>query len=154
MPAEPTTAMNMTDTLTFIASGFAIVMLALALLWLVSAVIGIVFARVTHLPSQPATPAPSAPVGPTPAARAGIPPAHLAAISAAVAVMTGGRGQVVSARAPAHLSGEWAREGRTDQFSSHRVRWDWDVAAPSTAGPHRPEHQSPSHPPSTNKRTQ
>lgn len=148
--------MNMTDTLTFIVSGFAIVMLALALLWMVSAVIGRVFARsASRLATPPvrATSALPASVEPIPSTRTCIPPAHLAAISAAVAVMTGGRGQVVSVRAPAHLSGEWAREGRTDQFSSHRVRWDWDVAAPSPAGPKAmaPDHRPPSRPLSANK---
>ncbi|MDO9599151.1 MAG: OadG family protein [Azoarcus sp.] len=149
--------MNMTDTLTFIASGFAIVLLALSLLWMVSAIIGRVFAgatsRLTAPPVRTTPPSPAS-VDATPAARAGIPPAHLAAISAAVAVMTGGRGQVVSVRAPAHLSGAWSREGRTDQFSSHRVRWDWDVAAPSTAGPKAPEQRPPSPLPSTNKSKQ
>ncbi|AWI78266.1 hypothetical protein CEW87_02210 [Parazoarcus communis] len=120
--------MSVTDTLAFILTGFSVVLIALSLLWLVSALIGRLFAVAAPRPSAVAAVAPLA-AGPSPAAP-GIPAAHVAAITAAVAVMTGGRGRVVSVRAPAHLAVTWAREGRTEQFSSHRVRWDWAIPGP------------------------
>ena len=109
-------------TLPLIGSGFLVVLLALALLWLVSALIGRLFAT-AKLPA-PARRTATQPRAP------GIPPAHLAAIAAAVAAMTDGRGRVVTVWAPAHLTGSWASEGRSDQLGSHRVRWDWAVPGP------------------------
>ncbi|MCK9258700.1 MAG: OadG family transporter subunit [Azoarcus sp.] len=129
--------MNMIDALTFILSGFSVVLIALALLWLVSALIGRLFAFATSRPPAAAAVAPPAPDA-TPAVT-GIPAAHVAAITAAVAVMTGGRGRVIAVRAPAHLAVTWAREGRTEQFSSHRVRWDWALPGP----PHVDHDQPP-----------
>lgn len=114
--------MALAESLRFILAGFAVVLVALSLLWLLSALMGRLFAaaagRVTAGPPRPDGSLP------------GIPAAHLAAISAAVAVLTGGRGRVLTVRAPGHLSGSWASEGRSDQFSSHRVRWDWPLGRP------------------------
>lgn len=110
------------STLPLIGSGFMVVLLALALLWLVSALIGRLFAlAATRAPDTRKDTPPPAPV---------IPPAHLAAIAAAVATMTDSRGRIVTVWAPAHLTGNWASEGRSDQLGSHRVRWDWAVPGP------------------------
>lgn len=131
------------DSIVFILSGFAVVLLALGMLWSVSALIGRIFVKLSS--DRPAgaasasaagqTDASTAPSPPTPlsspssSART-IPAAHLAAISAAIAEITHGRGRVVSVLAPAQVFTSWAQEGRTEQFSSHRVRWDWAVSGP------------------------
>ena len=113
--------MTSSEALIFILSGFAVVLVALALLWLVSAVIGRMF---TSTPRKEPAPAPAAP----PAAPQGIPPAHLAAIGAAVAVLTGGQGRIVRVLAPPQVGNAWAANGRAEQIGSHRVRWHWKVA--------------------------
>ena len=104
--------MNTLDALNFILAGFAVVLGALALLWLVSALVGRVFAATA--PSQRAARTHAAP------APADIPPVHLAAISAAVAVLTAGRGRVVSVHAPAPHSAAWRSAQDTAPQS---VRW-------------------------------
>ena len=106
--------MNTLDALNFILAGFAVVLGALALLWLVSALVGRVFAAAA--PSQRAARAHAVPA-PAPA---DIPPAHLAAISAAVAVLTAGHGRVVSVHAPAPHSAAWRSAQDTAPQS---VRW-------------------------------
>lgn len=124
--------MGMDDELVFIGSGFGLVLTILALLWLVSALIGRFFAvaKAHKAPAAAPIAAPAAaPVAP------GVPPQHLAAISAAVAMMTDGRGRVVSVRLPAHRAIAWAQEGRIEHFSSHRVRSDW-----ANPGPPHVEH--------------
>lgn len=131
------------DSIVFILSGFAVVLLALGMLWSVSALIGRIFVKLSS--DRPAGAASAAAAGQTGASTAPSPPsplsspsssarnipaAHLAAISAAVAEITRGRGRVVSVLAPAQVFTSWAQEGRTEQFSSHRVRWDWAVSGP------------------------
>lgn len=131
--------MNLVDALAFILAGFTLVLVTLALLWLVSAVIGRVFAVGSRRSTQaPANPAPAL------AEASGIPPAHVAAIAAAVAVVTAGRGRVVTVRVPGHASAGWSIEGRSDHSSSHgnRVRWDWAMPGP----PHI-DHRIPGSPP-------
>lgn len=113
--------MTLIESLVFIGTGFAVVVVALAALWILSAMVGRVFAG-ARAAASPAVAAPD--VAP------GIPPMHLAAIVAAVSASTGGRGRVLRVRAPAHLSGAWASEGRADQLASHRVRWDWALPGP------------------------
>ncbi len=115
--------MGTSATLQFVASGFLVVLLALSLLWAVSVLIGRAFARRDATPTQ-ARPAPDAPAGRP------IPAGHVAAIAAAVAALTDGRGRVVTIRAPVPLAGAWTNEGRGDQAASHRVRWDWAVPGP------------------------
>lgn len=131
------------DSIVFILSGFAVVLLALGVLWSVSALIGHIFVKVCsdrpagaasaaaagHIGASTAPSPPSPLSSPSSSART-IPAAHLAAISAAVAEITHGRGRVVSVLAPAQVFTNWAQEGRTEQFSSHRVRWDWAVSGP------------------------
>lgn len=131
------------DSIVFILSGFAVVLLALGMLWSVSALIGRIFVKLSS--DRPAGAASAAAAGQTGASTAPSPPsplsspsssartipaAHLAAISAAIAEITHGRGRVVSVLAPAQVFTSWAQEGRTEQFSSHRVRWDWAVSGP------------------------
>ena len=114
--------MDIADALLMIATGFGVTLGALALLWLISAAIGRLFA------ATGAAEAATAPVAAEQTPNAGIPPSHLAAIAAAVAAITDGRGRVVSVRAPAHLASAWASEGRADQLASHRLRWHWEAA--------------------------
>ena len=131
--------MNIADALLMIATGFGVTLGALALLWLISAAIGRLFA-ITGASASAAAPAGAAPAPP-----AGVPPSHLIAITAAVAAVTDGRGRVVSVRAPAHLASAWASEGRADQLASHRLRWNWEATTtrctdhPGTARPAKTE---------------
>lgn len=148
--------MDLVDELEFILSGFSVVLTALAMLWLVSAIMGLAFSAIGRRHERALSAAPAVALStsaPAPAIEAGIPAAHVAAISAAVAVLTSGRGRVVSVAAPGHVSAAWAREGRTEQFSSHRVRWDWAIPGP----PHVVQNvKAPGltpPPASTNKRT-
>ena len=116
-------SIDIADTLLLIVTGFAVVLGALALLWLISAAIGRLFAGGTSAAAAP--PPATAPSPPT----ADVTAPHLAAIAATVAAVTDGRGRVVSVRAPAHLATAWASEGRADQLASHRLRWNWEAAA-------------------------
>ncbi|WP_431855039.1 OadG family transporter subunit [Azospirillum sp.] len=105
----------------FILGGLTVVMGVLTLLWGVMALVGRAFAARTPVP-QVSAPAPA----PMPeSAPAGVPPHHLAAIAAAVAVMTDGRGRVVRVTAAPHQSAAWAQHGRAELFASHRVRTNW-----------------------------
>lgn len=117
----------------FILGGFTVVMGVLALLWGVTALVGRAFiGRV----GAPAASGPSK--APPPAPSGGIPPHHLAAIAAAVHAVTEGRGRVVHVVAAPHRAGAWAQHGRTEQFASHRVRWDWAVPGPPHLDPPHP----------------
>jgi hypothetical protein len=90
---------------------------------------------VEFTPSVPApsTPAPASVTDSVPAATApetppvsGIPATHFAAIAAAVHHLFQGRARLSSVVSTggggAHLQIDWAREGRRDIFTSHRVR--------------------------------
>jgi hypothetical protein len=88
--------------------------------------IGLVFR-----PRRAATPAP-APRPATPVVPAGIPPAHVAAIAAAVAVVTDGRGRVVRVLAPPHGTAAWSEAGRNALLAGRGVRAAW-LAGPGTA---------------------
>lgn len=116
------------EHLTFILSGFGVVLLVLAALWLTTALVGRVFAAAGERAAPGAAPTPAAP--PTPVFE-GVPPGHVAAISAAVAVLTGGRGRVVSVTAPPHRVPAWAQEGRSEQFAGRRVRRAWARPGPT-----------------------
>lgn len=116
----------------FVLGGFTVVMSILALLAGTVALLGRLFvAREKRPPSAPVpAPEPAAP---------GIPPHHLAAIAAAVAAITGGRGRVVHVAAPPHRAPAWAQHSRAVEFASHRVRWDWTVPNPPNLDPPRTE---------------
>jgi len=109
----------------FVLGGFTVVMSILALLAGAVALLGRLFTARQKAPPVPA-PAPAAP---------GIPPHHLAAIAAAVAAITDGRGRVVHVAAPPHRAPAWAQHSRAVEFASHRVRWDWTVAGPPHLDP-------------------
>ena len=143
--------MDMIDSLAFILSGFTVVLVALSLLWAVSALTGRLLALgARSKPTPPAAVPAKARSEPAPS----IPPAHLAAISAAVAVITGGRGRIVSVHVPAHLSSAWTGEGRTEHSSSHRVRWDWAVTGPPHPDQNATTSSTPPAPAPAGKRTQ
>ncbi|HYH37159.1 MAG TPA: OadG family transporter subunit [Azospirillum sp.] len=104
----------------FILGGLAVVMGVLTLLWGVMELVGRAFV------AREAAPAAAPAATPVPAAApAGVPPHHLAAIAAAVAVMTDGRGRVVRVTAAPHQSSAWVQHGRAELFASHRVRTNW-----------------------------
>lgn len=76
--------------------------------------------------SAPAAPAPAAP---PPAEAPGVSPSHLAVIAAAVHHVFSGRARLAGVmpaaiQVPGHVTPhiDWAREGRRDIFTSHRVR--------------------------------
>jgi Na+-transporting methylmalonyl-CoA/oxaloacetate decarboxylase gamma subunit len=133
--------MSLGDQIVLVLFGFGIVLTVLALLWLVSASVGRLFVlretAVAHAAAAAAGP-PRPAVAP--ALAAGMPAAHAAAIAAAVAVVTGGRGRVAAVHLPAHQAATWAQSGRLEQYSSHRVRWDWAVP-----GPPHVDHQGAVH---------
>ena len=133
----------MLDSISFILSGFGVVMGALALLWAVSALIGRVF-TITATSSAAAVAPPATTTPP------GIPAAHVAAISAAVAAITGGRGRVVSVHAPAHVAHAWAQGGRINQLASRRERGDW--ARLTTTHPRSDSGSPESTPPDSGRR--
>jgi hypothetical protein len=77
------------------------------------------------VPMSPVVPAPVATPPKTPPAVESVPPEILAVIAAAIAVILGRPYQVVSVQQAVALAPEgnvWAREGRVEQFLSHRVR--------------------------------
>jgi len=117
------------EQLVFIVQGFGLVVGVLALLWLISAVLGRVFTAAERRAAKP-PPASSSAVGaaPAPPVSAGVPPAHVAAIAAAVAVATSGRGRVVRVVAPAHGASGWVGSGRSQHGHGHRIRAGWTQA--------------------------
>ncbi len=134
----------MGDDLQLIAVGFFVVMSVLTALWAICSCIGLVFKSVENRHGREKPPAASkgprdnpniaaipgaTPVLTEPKGAEGLPPHHLAAITAAVAVSLGRQPhRIVTVSAPAHSNEAWAQEGRMEQFSSHRVRWRWDIA--------------------------
>ncbi len=133
----------MGEQLVFILQGFGLVLAVLALLWLISAVLGRVFmARSRPTPAVAATPS-AAGAEPAPAPQAGPPTAHLVAIAAAVAAVTSGRGRVVRVVAPAHGAVGWVRTGRDQHAHGHRTRVGWRVpsVAPVRSAPSSASHE-------------
>ncbi len=125
----------MLENLEIILTGFAVVMIALALLWGACAIVGYFFTRTpqgtsgtgsSHAPKVP----PSAAV----ASRAGVPPHHLAAIAAAVAYTLGPGYIVTRVAAPPHKVSEWPLEGRIAAFSAHNTRNGWGPIVPTNSG--------------------
>lgn len=132
--------MTVLDSIAFIVVGFAVVLGALVMLWGVSSLMGRIFVHAASVRAHPNQRVDTAPAPAASPLQDAIPPAHLVAIAAAVAELTNGRGRIVSVLAPAQVFTHWAREGRTEQFSSHRVRWDWTVPRPSQADNDSPHH--------------
>ena len=121
----------MLDNLELIGTGFAVVMMALALLWAALAIMARFFVKA---PSTSA-PAPAAQKPkPASASVSGVPPHHLAAIAAAVADTMGAGYRITRVAAPGHKVNEWPLEGRIATFSSHRMRTDWGPTRPTLGG--------------------
>ncbi len=114
----------MIDQLVFIFQGFGLVMVVLALLWLLSALLG----RLIAPRAAPATAAQPA-ASPSPVVDEGVPAAHVAAIVAAVGVITGDRARLVRVRAPAHGVPGWISSAHTAHIVGRRVRTDWRAAS-------------------------
>ena len=120
----------MLDNLELIGTGFAVVLMVLALIWGATASVGYFFTRVPK--AEPAAKAPNVPAAA--AVSSGIPPHHLAAIAAAVAHTLGGGYLVTRVAAPGHKVSEWPMEGRMETFSSRRTRTDWGPTRPTLGG--------------------
>ncbi len=100
-------------------AGFVIVMLALTVLWGLTALMGRIFSRRAARSGQAVTlPRAAAPATPGPAAD-GLTDDEIVVVAAAVAAMFGGRHRVVSVR-PVHSS--WGDQGRREIHASHRIR--------------------------------
>jgi len=104
--------------LEIIGIGFATVLAVLAALWLVSAAIGMLFARTGAALVQGAM-VPSAVL-----AKAGVPAHHLAVIAAAVTTVLDRPFRIVRVTAPAHWAAGWAHQGQFESSSNYRVAWD------------------------------
>jgi sodium pump decarboxylase gamma subunit len=111
--ATETADIGLGDTLPHLL-GMALVFITLAILWGICAVSAKVIK--TLLPE----PAP-APVrtNAAPAIQAGTPPEIIAAITAAVASVSGPESRIVSVKRP---SSTWAKAGRQSVLSSHKIR--------------------------------
>lgn len=107
------------DSLIFQFNGLIVVFTALCSIWVVLEITGAFFRRRAAAPA----PAPAAAPVATPSTAGQDPsPEIVAAITAAVHVTLGARNVRITAIAPASTSPDWAREGRREIFSSHRVR--------------------------------
>jgi hypothetical protein len=98
-------------------NGFLIVLFALTMLWVMTAVFGRLF---ISLEKKAAVAAGSVPA-PTPGSSVGSDEPtdeEIVAVSACVAALMGKRSRVVSIR----RGGDWSREGRREHFASKRLR--------------------------------
>lgn len=114
--------------LSLIFGGLAVVMGVLTLLWGATALVGRLFAA--RPPADTALPVP-API-PATVSTAAVPPHHVAAIAAAVAVVTGGRGRVVRVAAATPAALAWVQQGRAELFASHRLHAGWPASSPTS----------------------
>ena len=102
------------DSLQHIA-GFLVVLIALALLWFMTAMIGKLFIGMEARQAQ--TPAGTA--GPDNTGGSADPTEEeVVAVSACVAALMGQRSRVVSIK----RAGDWQREGRREHFASRKIR--------------------------------
>ena len=107
----------MSQSFVLIASGFATVMVVLALLWGVCVAVGLGFRRVAA--RKPGTAADSAAGG---AAQA--PAQDLPAIIAAAAVAVGGPFRIVDVAVPAHRTAGWNQGASFVHMTGQRMPWD------------------------------
>jgi len=109
----------MSQSVVLIASGFATVMVVLALLWGVCLAVGLGFRRAA------ARERPSA-VDPAAAARgaAQAPARDLPAIIAAAAVAVGGPFRIVDVAVPAHRTAGWNQGASFVHMAGQRMPWD------------------------------
>ena len=109
----------MSQSFVLIASGFATVMVVLALLWGVCVAVGLGFRRAAR--REPAAAADSAPV----ARGAGQAPARdLPAIIAAAAVAVGKPFRIVDVSVPAHRTAGWNQGASFVHMAGQRMPWD------------------------------
>ncbi len=114
----------MLDDVVILLQGFGLVMGVLAALWLVSALLG---RALTAQKSAASKPAPAAPAIDAP----GVPPAHLAAITAALAAVTGGGARIVRVRIPAHGIPGWIGSAHTNHAVGRRMATTWRTPSPA-----------------------
>lgn len=93
--------------------GFLVVLLALSLLWAITAIVGRIFTRM-------AVPAPVAASAPVASGTEGPSEEEVVAITAVVSSLMGRRSRIVSIRSGGPK--DWNREGRREHFASHRIR--------------------------------
>jgi Na+-transporting methylmalonyl-CoA/oxaloacetate decarboxylase gamma subunit len=103
--------------LSFILTGFGIVIAVLSFLWLACAIVGWL-----HRDARPQANEGTERPGP---AQSPIPGAHLAAISAAIAALLPGRHRIVRVYAPGHRTTAWVEEGRFEMSTSQSARSCW-----------------------------
>ena len=108
------------DSLVFQLNGLIVVFMALCSIWLLLEISGLVFRRRAIVAPAVDRIAFQAPVDA--AAGAPVSGATVAAIFAAVHVTLNSRRLRISAITPAPTAADWAREGRREIFSSHRMR--------------------------------
>ncbi|MBT3359689.1 MAG: hypothetical protein HN403_08685 [Rhodospirillales bacterium] len=109
--------------LEIMATGVAIVMGVLSLLWAMTAMIGGVVKLGGRVKSRPGKTVEA------PTDQGGIPSRHLVAIVAAVAEVIDEPHHIVKVSAPAHTAPSWAGHGRTSRHLA-----DWRGLRPSNGG--------------------
>ncbi len=118
----------LTELIIYQLTGFGVVLLALTLLWLLCAAMGLAFLKkrpeAVLSPAQKAATTPANEKSPD-----GIPPHHPAIIAAVVAALLDEPHRITATRileTPANwtnfMLGTWSLEGRHTHFSSHKVR--------------------------------
>lgn len=130
------------ESIELIATGFAIVLGVLAMLWAVTGLVAVVLNRPAKSPTEvPAIAAIAAPAGQAgqigqaalapggvPAPHLAVPAPHLAIIAAAVATTFDTPHRIISVAGPyAHVSA-WTQQGLFEHFASHRMPWRAPVA--------------------------
>lgn len=101
-------------------SGFAITMITLVMMWLITAMIGQYFVRLERNVAATTAQAKIPDTVAAPAEKSAIPPQLVAVVAAAVHVSLGKVPHQIISIKPADPS--WSREGRRQIFDSHRVR--------------------------------
>ncbi len=130
------------ESIELIATGFAIVLGVLAMLWAVTGLVAAVLDRpattTTEAPAEAAVAAPAGQAGQAgqaapaaggvPAPHLAVPAPHLAIIAAAVATTFDTPRRIISVAGPhAHVSA-WTQQGLFEHFASHRMPWRAPVA--------------------------
>lgn len=104
---------NVTDSIRYLAFGLGIIMLALAAVWLIAHVVGLLLAGYEPPPLQhPATADAMSELEPVP----------IAAIAAAVAIVLDRPHRIITLHAEPRGRAPWTQEGRHRHFASHKLR--------------------------------
>lgn len=106
-------------SLEIMLGGFAIVLVVLALLWVITAIVGGIFRRNGRRKAAAGAHAVSESTSSSSLYDGSVPQRHLAVIAAAVYTCIDDSARIVSIR-PARS--DWSAEGRRQIFASHRVR--------------------------------